>query len=148
MVCELCLDFKNYLRYFNSYHGFFIKVRGRGVRKWERKKEKKGGRRKERKGKKEGREERRTEGGWKEAGTGLSPKRAVAVGTQAGLGSPAFAVQVSLAGGAECSHLKFSQDPRKTEKNVIFSLVNFFFICFKVRKQHLKGKGPPQGCVQ
>ena len=32
MVCELCLDFKNYLRYFNSYHGFFIKVRGRGVR--------------------------------------------------------------------------------------------------------------------
>lgn len=75
---------------------------------------------------------------------GLSPKRAVAVGTQAGLGSSAFAVQVSLAGSAECSRLKFSQDPRKTEKNVIFSLVNFFFICFK-ESSICKAKGHPKG---
>lgn len=77
-----------------------------------RKKEKKEGRRKEIKGKKDGKKERRSEGGWKEAGMWLFPKRAVAVGTQAGLGSSAFAVQVSLAGSADCSHLKFSQDPR------------------------------------
>ena len=76
-----------------------------------REKEKKEGRRKEIKGKK-GKKERRSEGGWKEAGTWLFPKRAVAVGTQAGLGSSACAVQVSLAGSAGCSHLKFSRAPR------------------------------------
>ena len=77
-----------------------------------RKKEKKEGRRKEIKGEKEGKKERRSEGGWKEAGMWLFPKRAVAVGTQAGLGSSAFAVKVSLAGSADRSHLKFSRDPR------------------------------------
>ena len=90
----------------------FYKSEGKGSEKVREKKGREEGRKEERQKGEERGKEREAWRRWKEAGMWLFPKRAVAVGTWAGLGSSAFAVKVSLAGSADCSHLKFSRDPK------------------------------------